>query len=140
MSYLHQNNNGELKNMDIIELSMPFKASFVSISRLTASGIASKAGFSIDDIEDIKVTVSEVCSKIIERGSETANLYKIIFCVLEDELRILFDCEDKSIRCIFDQSNDGLSISIIKALMDKVELCPNNNYILSMSKIFKEKF
>lgn len=140
MSHLLKKSNGNLENVDVIELVMPFKADFVSVSRLTASGIASRAGFDIDSIEDIKVTVSEVCSKIVERGSMTAKQYKIIFCVSDEEIRIVFDCEDKSIKCIFDQSDDGLSISIIKALMDKVELCPNNDYILSMSKTFKEKF
>jgi len=140
MSHLPIEPHNSSKDADVIELIMPFKADFVSVSRLTASGIASRAGFDIDSVEDIKVTVSEVCSKIVEKGSLTAKHYKIIFSISEEELKIVFDCEDKSIKCIFDQNDDGLSISIIKALMDKVELCPNNNYILSMSKTFKEKF
>ncbi|HHW30330.1 MAG TPA: anti-sigma regulatory factor [Clostridiaceae bacterium] len=140
MSHLLRELHGDSEYGDVIELVMPFKADFVSVSRLTASGIASRVGFDIDSIEDIKVTVSEVCSKIVEKGSVTAKHYKIIFRISEEELRIVFDCEDKSIKCIFDESDDGLSISIIRALMDKVELCPNNNYILSMSKTFKEKF
>jgi serine/threonine-protein kinase RsbW len=127
-------------DIDTIELIMPFKADFVSVSRLAASGIASRIGFDIDDIEDIKVTVSEVCSQMIERGSEVANQYKIIFCISQDSLRIVFDCEDKSLKCIFDENEDGIGISIIKALMDEVDLCPNNKYILSMSKTIKEKF
>jgi serine/threonine-protein kinase RsbW len=127
-------------DIDTIELIMPFKADFVSVSRLTVSGIASRIGFDIDDIEDIKVTVSEVCSQMIERGSDVVNQYKIIFCISQDTLRIIFDCEDKSLKCIFDGDEDGIGISIIKALMDEVDLCPNNKYILSMSKTIKEKF
>lgn len=128
------------KDSDIIELLVPFKADFVSVSRLTASGIASRMGFDIEDIEDIKVTVSEVCSKLIEHGSNTAQQYKITFYISENNLKIIFDCEDKSLKCIFDSREDGLGLSIINALMDGVELCPNDDYILSMSKTIKENF
>ncbi|WP_290459833.1 ATP-binding protein, partial [Romboutsia ilealis] len=43
---------------------------FVSIIRLTTSGIANKIGFSIDDIEDMKVAVSEACTNAIKHSDD----------------------------------------------------------------------
>ncbi|WP_044298812.1 ATP-binding protein, partial [Clostridioides difficile] len=43
---------------------------YVSIIRLTAFGIANKMGFPIDDIEDIKVAVSEACTNAIKHSKD----------------------------------------------------------------------
>jgi serine/threonine-protein kinase RsbW len=88
---------------DIIELILPLKAEYVSIARLTVSGIANRMGFDIEIIEDIKVAVSEVCSKYVQKGSSLAEKFKIIFTVSKDCLKIGFDSEDKSLRCIFNE-------------------------------------
>lgn len=123
---------------DKIELLLPFKAEYVSIARLVTSGVCNRIGFDIETIEDVKVAVSEVCSKIVNLGSTTADSYKMVFEVSKSGLNVLFYCEDKSIKCIFDSENDGLALHIINALMDSVELCTDNSYILSMSKVLEE--
>lgn len=119
---------------DNIELRLPFKAEYVSIARLTVSGIASRIGFDIETIEDIKVAVAEVCNKFVSIGSKAVDSYDIIFKISDSKLDILFGCQDKSLSCIFDSEKDELGISIIEALMDEVEFCADNNYLLSMSK------
>lgn len=126
---------------DIIELMLPLKAEYVIIARLTASGIASRMGFDIEVIEDIKVAISEVCSKYVQKGSSLAEKFKIIFTVSEDCLTITFNSEDKSLRCIFNKEDDELAISILNALMDEVQLCIDNNddYLLTMSKYLERK-
>lgn len=126
------------KMTDNIELILPFKAEFVSIARLTASGVANRVGFDIETIEDIKVAISEVCSKFVKVGSKFTENYRIIFRISSDSLDVVFDCEDKSLKCIFDNEEDELGVSIITALMDDVEFCTSNNYLLSMSKSLKE--
>lgn len=117
-----------------IGLLLPFKAEYVSAARLVASAVANRLGFNIEDIEDIKVAVSEVCNKLVQMGSQTVKQYKITFNVTESNLAIVYDCEDKSLKCIFSNETDGLAIPIINALMDNVELCTTDDYILSMSK------
>lgn len=123
---------------DTIELILPFKAEYVSTVRLVASGLSNRIGFDIEVIEDIKVAISEVCNKIVNIGSKVSNTYKIIFNISDKELKVTFVCEDTSLKCIFDAENDVLAIDIINALMDTVELCTQNNYILSMSKVLEE--
>ncbi|MCX7923665.1 MAG: ATP-binding protein [Clostridia bacterium] len=119
---------------DNIELILPFKAEYVSIARLTASGIANRIGFDIETIEDIKVAIAEVCNKILSIGSKTAQNYSIIFKLSQEGLVVEFVCSDKSLKCIFGDENDALGVSIITALMDNIEFCTKNDYILSMSK------
>jgi len=123
---------------DVIELTLPFKAEYVSTARLVVSSLANRIGFDIEVIEDIKVAISEVCSKIVNIGSQVADNYKVIFIISGKEIKITFCCEDTSLKCIFDSENDRLAIDIINALMDDVELCTSNNYILSMSKVLEE--
>ena len=125
---------------DTIELVLPFKPEFVSIARLTASGVANRIGFDIEAIEDIKVAISEICSKLVSIGSKSANNYRILFNISEDRLSVAFDCEDKSLNCIFIDNTDELSLSIITALMDEFDYCSSDSsYLLSISKVLEVK-
>jgi serine/threonine-protein kinase RsbW len=122
-------------NQDNIELLLPLKPEYVSVARLTASGIANRVGFDIDTIEDIKVAISEVCSKIVSIGSSVTDRYTISFAVLSDKLVVSFACEDKSLYGLFKDSTDELGFSILTALMDDLELFDSTNGILlSMEK------
>jgi len=123
---------------DKIGLSVPFKAEYVSVVRLTTSGIASRIGFNIDDIEDIKVAISEVCNKLITSTSHNTDSFNINFHIYKDCLKVYFECDDKSLKCVFDDKGGELGLSIINALMDDVELCTNGNYVLAMSKSIRE--
>lgn len=124
-----------MESPDRIEIVLPNKAEYVSVARLTASGIASRVGFDIETVEDIKVAVSEVCSRIISAAAGQEGRYEILFDIFKDKLVIIFTSEMEKIKCIFDDDNDGFGMSIINAFMDKVEFCPeNSNYILSMTK------
>ncbi len=123
---------------DRIALVLPYKADYVSVTRLTASGIASRMGFDIETIEDIKVAVSEVCSRIINAAAGLEGSYEILFDVSEKGLEITFVSSIEKIRCIFNDDEDGLGVALINAFMDKVEFCPeHDDYILSMTKTFE---
>lgn len=121
-------------SIDIIEIVLPFKAEYVSIARLAVSGVASRMGFDIETIEDIKVAVAEVCNKLVSMGSKLEDHFRIRFEISGKNLGILFLCRDKSLRRIFGGEDDELGISIINALMDNVEFRSDEDYLLSMSK------
>ena len=52
-----------------VELRLPPDPTLSRVLRLAASGIAGMAGFTIDEIEDIKIAVSEVLLALIEHGA-----------------------------------------------------------------------
>jgi len=118
------------KMSDSLCLSVPSKPEYVSVVRLTASAIAGRMGFNIEQIEDIKVAIAEACTNVIKHG----------VCEKKDNYLIDFDVdEEKMIIIIKDQGNGfcsqeicepdltcpregGLGIFIIKSLMDEVEI------------------
>ncbi len=51
-----------------IEIRVPPEPSLSRVLRLAASGLASLAGFTVDEIEDVKIAVSEVLIALIEHG------------------------------------------------------------------------
>ena len=55
-----------------VTLVIPPVASMVRVGRLTASSIASLADMNVDDIDDIKIAVSEMITVLIQSGNRTA--------------------------------------------------------------------
>jgi hypothetical protein len=51
-----------------VVLRLPPEPTLSRVLRLAASGIAGLAGFTVDEIEDIKIAVSEVLLALIEHG------------------------------------------------------------------------
>ncbi len=55
-----------------VTLTIPPEVAMVRVGRLTASSIASLAEMSVDDIDDIKIAVSEMITLLIQSGQRTA--------------------------------------------------------------------
>jgi serine/threonine-protein kinase RsbW len=51
-----------------IELVLPADTRLVRVARLVASGVATTAGFDVDEVEDLRIAVDELCSALIEGG------------------------------------------------------------------------
>lgn len=104
-----------MKN-DIFKLTIPSKPDYISVARLTSSAISSKLGLSIDEIEDIKVSLSEACTNALERTDEINIKFEVkgnrFIITVEDVL--LPEDEDDMMK----ESHFG--ILIMKSLMDEV--------------------
>jgi len=125
---------------DKIVLQLPYKAEYVSVARLTTSGVAYRMGFDIDTVEDIKVAVSEVCNRLINVSGNCPGAYEIRYEIGESSMVITFVSDIDSAGCIFKDDEEGLGMEIINAFMDDVEYCPENkDFILSMTKRIEEK-
>ncbi|HOK43744.1 MAG TPA: hypothetical protein PLD49_08775, partial [Thermoclostridium caenicola] len=114
-----------MKPLDSVSVLVPAKAEYVSVVRLTASGIASRLGFDIDDIEDIKVSISEVISRMIDKRVSSGRI-AIDFHLFSDSIRIDFRLSDSSPKDIFAGGADDLAFEIIRSLMDEVNLNTDN--------------
>lgn len=113
-------------NEDCIELALPVNPAYVSAARLTASSIANRLGFNIEDIEDIKAAVSEACTYLIKQNSiGISNMFKIKFVLKKESLEISLHGNQASESPPYDE--DGLGILMIEALMDHVQLSSGNN-------------
>jgi hypothetical protein len=48
-------------NQEMVELSFPASVDLVVLARFTAATVAARAGFDIDEIEDLRLAVDELC-------------------------------------------------------------------------------
>ena len=48
-----------------VELKMPCDPQYVGVARLVVAGMGARAGLTVDDIDDLKVAVSEACTNTI---------------------------------------------------------------------------
>jgi serine/threonine-protein kinase RsbW len=53
----------------MVTLTIPCAPEYVGTARLTILGVASRMGFSYDQVEDIRLAVGEACANAIERAS-----------------------------------------------------------------------
>jgi serine/threonine-protein kinase RsbW len=114
---------------DNISLELPAKSEYVSIARLTASVIANRIGFDVEEIEDIKVAVGEACNNAVIHGNNLDAKFNIEFTVSEDSLKIEitdrgegFSFEDYKEPDLENPKENGLGIFIMKTLMDDVTI------------------
>ena len=119
-------------DLETIKMEVTSNPEYVSIIRLTVSGIANKIGFSLDDIEDIKVAVSEACTNAIKHSLD--DKFLVQFSVLENGLTIEvedkgtgYDVESLQEPDLANPKESGLGLFIIKTLMDEVSTISNSN-------------
>lgn len=119
--------------LDTVSVLVPLKAEYVSIARLTASGIASRAGFDFDTIEDIKVAISEVLGKVIEKCPSNERIV-IDFNYLNDGLSITFSLTGHGRKDLFGTDADSFALAIISSLMDEIDVQSNDKALMTMVK------
>lgn len=55
---------------ETVRLRVPATLEYVRLVRLTTSGVASRLGFDVDEIEDLRVAVDELASVVIELAGD----------------------------------------------------------------------
>ena len=57
-----------------ITISFPARAEFVRVARLAATGVVSIADWTVDDVEDFRLAVSEACAHLLSPPAEPSEL------------------------------------------------------------------
>lgn len=140
---------------DVIQLTLPNRAEYLGVARLTVSGVAHRMGFSYDEIEDIKLAVGEACTNAVQHanpddGGETMIR---ITCTLYPD-RLVVEVEDQGAGfatkpmqnrvkplCgdidLDELEEGGLGLYLIHALMDEVEIRTEPGVSVSMTKFVR---
>ena len=107
-----------------ISVTIPARADYVAVVRLSAAAVAGRMGFSYEDVEDIKVAVGEVCNLAIRAGSP--------------EIAVQFMVQPQSLMIRVTHEGDGapasdeaseLSIFLIDCLVDETQTRVDDGYL-----------
>ncbi|SMO89103.1 anti-sigma B factor RsbW [Melghirimyces algeriensis] len=137
---------------EIIEMTLPAKAQYVGVVRLTVSGIANRLGFHYDDIEDMKLAVAEACTNAVDHAykkSVVKGKIGVTFFIFEDRLEVQIKDEGNSFdiaavkkRCgpiekhhpFAAMRERGLGLHLMEALMDRVDIYGGQGVVVSLTK------
>jgi serine/threonine-protein kinase RsbW len=122
--------NVSAEQIGAVELRIPAKATWVAVARLVVSAVANQLPFSLEAIEDLKLALTEACTKCIEHAAGEDETIDIAFTVMPDVVRIVVRArhqgrDARSVNLVTSQKSgdrtEGLGIYIIQSLMDSVE-------------------
>lgn len=140
-----------MNEFDFIEMKLPAKNEYVAVVRLSVSGIANRMGFSYEDIEDLKVAISEAMTNAAAHAYDNDEIGEVTvgFGIYPDRLEVMvadrgdsFDLEEvkknigpyKQNERIENLREGGFGLFLIDALMDKVEISNDYGVIVLMTK------
>ncbi|MFA5879061.1 MAG: anti-sigma B factor RsbW [Candidatus Margulisiibacteriota bacterium] len=118
-----------------INLTLPCLSEFVAIIRLMVSGIATRMNFTIEEIEDIKIAVSEACTNSVQYAYKDKKDGKLnVVChIIDNKLDIIIKDSGKGFNLQQVEQNKkdnvnpnkfglGLGFTFMKSLMDEVSV------------------
>ncbi|MFE8703034.1 anti-sigma B factor RsbW [Cytobacillus sp. FJAT-54145] len=136
---------------DYIEMKVPAKPEYVGVIRLTLSGIASRMGFSYDEIEDLKIATSEACTNAVQHAYKINEIgeYIVGFGLFSDRIEVMVADNGQSFDFHkarkemgpYDQNDSveilregGLGLYLIETLMDEVRVHYKEGVTVFMTK------
>jgi len=139
------------KLKDYVEMKIPAKPEFIGVVRLTLSGIASRMGFTYDDIEDLKIAISEACTNAVKHAYQHEQNGDIVigFGMYDHKLEVMVADNGKSFDFqkikeelgpyspsvpVEDLNEGGLGLFLIETLMDEVKVQMNKGVTVLMTK------
>lgn len=108
-------------------MDLPTNPEYVSVARLTVSAISNTIGFNVEEIEDIKIALSEACANAIRHSQK--DTFSLHFDLEPGKLTIQvsdqgvgFDTNEVKEPVIEEMKENGLGFFIIESLMDEVTI------------------
>ncbi|MBG91163.1 MAG: hypothetical protein CL521_05040 [Actinobacteria bacterium] len=135
-----------------ISMKVPSVPELVSVVRLAVSGLANRLNFTVEEIEDIKICVSEACTNVVQHAYAKStrpqdNMIDVVFTVSDESLGIQvqdfgegFDVsvlETMKTGVLREDSlNLGLGLTFVRNLMDECDVHsePGKGTVVSMKK------
>jgi serine/threonine-protein kinase RsbW len=127
--------NTEAEPLSPVQLTIPADARWLTVVRLTISGVASRLGASYEDVDDIKVAVSEACTNAIDHAFAGAIGAQPTICIQCHPAQSALRIEVSDEGCGFDPEQagavepetgldrqGGLGLYLIRKLMDEMEV------------------
>jgi hypothetical protein len=85
---------------ELVELSIPARPELLSLPRMTAAAVANQGGFDVEEIEDIRLAIEELCLATFE-GRGLGRLH----------LRLELRSNSLEVDCRFESERDGAPVA-----------------------------
>lgn len=136
---------------DYIEIKIPAKPEYIGVVRLTLSGIASRLGCTYEELEDIKVAVSEACTNAVQHAYSMDEHGEVIvgIGIYQDKLELMVADNGRSFNfkqtktalapytassSVEQLKEGGLGLYLIETLMDEVRVINHSGVTVFMLK------
>ena len=140
-----------MKEFDYVEIRVPAKPQYIGVVRLTISGLATRIGFSYDEIEDLKLAVSEAVTNVVQHAYTEEEEGEIVISVAMylNRMEVMvsdyghsFDFEEIKSKIGPYREDDqvellregGLGLYLMEALMDEVRINNDGGVTVFMTK------
>lgn len=111
-----------MPDADTVRLMVPATPELLRLARVTAAGLASRMGFSFDEVEDLRLAMDELCFGLTGPRSRPGTV-RVVFTSSDAGLRISgigeFATPAEPVRL------SKLSDTILSSLVDSHELYPD---------------
>jgi len=131
---------------DVVELRLPADPKYIAVVRLTVAGVASRAGINVDDVDDLKVAISEAFTNTIDHAFEGREPGVVTVRMIPGEAALRIEVVDEGVgfdpgNRNFTQATDlseegGLGLYLVHQYMDevKIESAPGSGTRVIMTK------
>lgn len=120
-------------NGDVVKIGIPAKPDYILAVRLAVSAVAERAGFNIEDIEDLKVAAAEACMLLLASRPETLD----INITVDDGIKIDLSAVGKSKEsaAVNDEESEtgDLSQYLLEALVDDCDFTRQEDGLKAVS-------
>ncbi len=73
--------------MGEVRLEVPASPEFFRITRIMVAGVASRVGFTLDDVEDLRIAIDELCFALVGRAGRPGTL-TLHYAIHDDGLSV----------------------------------------------------
>jgi serine/threonine-protein kinase RsbW len=117
-----------------ISLEIPPRSPYVGVVRLAISALARTSGFTEEQVEDLKIAVSEACANAVIAHEEAGSQDTVSVSYADDGGRVVIEVGDRG------RSDDGtpdeeadsmgissrltMSMALVESLVDECEFVP----------------
>jgi len=103
-----------------VRLAVPAMPEFLRLARLTAAGLASRLGFTYDEVEDLRIAIDELCFSLVGTRGRPGTI-ALTYSLLPEGLLVegtgVFDADTE-----IQPTLSPLSQQILQAVVDEHEL------------------
>ena len=117
----------EVRLKEPVELKLPAEQSMMLVLRLTTAGVVTRAGLTVDRMDDVKMAVEEACNCLIG-GAGVPGRLCLRFAAEDGFLKIRV-CGDGECTGAANADELGVARCILESLVDGVDICMHGDAI-----------